>query len=255
MDLWKRVLIFATFILFSCGIALISTALATDRWFSARPTFNSSSLSSIVDENRGSSVIDDSTTTSLNRFRQGSVVNNENLVHGGLFNGIRMLDFGLGVRSTSFTVRDELRNGDSFMSMGLWVTVILFAVLALLWGVVGIVFALINTVIVPYETITGPLGLYLWSSLAVLCTFISILLFVVQYYTSIFYDVLLKEQSSVGYTSSGSAQFDYSFWMMLGALGAFAANILLLLLSGLETKTKYASNEKETTVDNGVLMY
>lgn len=49
--------------------------------------------------------------------------------------------------------------------------------------------------------------------------------------------------------------FDYSFWMMLGALGAFAANIFLLLLSGLETKTKYASDEKETPVDNGVLMY
>lgn len=64
------------------------------------------------------------------------------------------------------SVRDEVRSGESFMSLGLWITIILFAVLALLWGVVGIVFALINTVIVPYETITGPLGLYLWSSLA-----------------------------------------------------------------------------------------
>lgn len=52
------------------------------------------------------------------------------------------------------------------MSLGLWVTVILFASLAMLWGVIGIVFSLINTVIVPYETLTGPIGLYLWSCLS-----------------------------------------------------------------------------------------
>lgn len=250
MDLWKRVLIFATFILFSCGIALISTALATDYWFSAKPVFNTS-LALATFDNRLS---DDESSSTISPLRS-ITLNNEISVHSGLFNGVRMLDFGLGVRSTSFTVRDEVRSGESFMSLGLWVTIILFAVLALLWGVVGIVFSLINTVIVPYETITGPVGLYLWSSLAVLCTFISILLYVVQYYTTIFYDVLLKEHTSVGYTSTGLTRFDYSFWMMLGALGAFAANILLLLLSGLETKTKYASDEKEATVDNGVLMY
>jgi len=251
MDLWKRVLIFATFVLFSCGIALISTALATDYWFSAKPVFNSSLAMAAFENRQTEELLAASTLTPQHPI----ALNSEISVHSGLFNGVRMLDFGLGIRSTSFSVRDEVRSGESFMSLGLWVTIILFAVLALLWGVVGIVFALINTVIVPYETITGPLGLYLWSSLAVLCTFISILLFVIQYYTTIFYDVLLKEQTNVGYSSNGLARFDYSFWMMLGALGAFAANIFLLLLSGLETKTKYASDEKETPVDNGVLMY
>lgn len=99
MDLWKRVLIFATFILFSCGIALISTALATDYWFSAKPVFNTSLALSAFDNQRSD---EDSASSTVATLRSISL-NNDISVHSGLFNGVRMLDFGLGVRSTSFT--------------------------------------------------------------------------------------------------------------------------------------------------------
>ncbi len=52
------------------------------------------------------------------------------------------------------------------MSLGIWISVIVFCSLALLWGIAGMVFALVNTLIKPIETITGPLGLYVWSSIA-----------------------------------------------------------------------------------------
>lgn len=111
------------------------------------------------------------------------------------------------------------------MSIGLWVTTILFAALAMLWAVIGAIFSLINTVIIPYETLTGPLGLYLWSCLAgtetknlnlsnftvlifsvlVLCTFISTIVFVVQYFIGIAQNVLLSKQTADGWTSEGLA--------------------------------------------------
>lgn len=52
------------------------------------------------------------------------------------------------------------------MNFGLWLFTILSLALALLFGVVSAVFAVINTVMTPVEVITGIVGLYLWNGIA-----------------------------------------------------------------------------------------
>ena len=61
---------------------------------------------------------------------------------------------------------NEPKPVDVYFNMGLWVSTILFAVLAICWGLVAVVFSAINASIRPIETITGPMGLYLWNGLA-----------------------------------------------------------------------------------------
>lgn len=52
----------------------------------------------------------------------------------------------------------------------LWVLVILMEAFGIIWGLVFIGFAIFNICGKPIETITGPLGLYLWKGLACKCT-------------------------------------------------------------------------------------
>ena len=50
-------------------------------------------------------------------------------------------------------------------NMALWVCVIVFVALGIVWGLVAAGFALLNAGTRPIETITGPMGLYLWNGL------------------------------------------------------------------------------------------
>ena len=51
-------------------------------------------------------------------------------------------------------------------SYGLWVSTIVAAAVSMVFGIVAIGFAIFNMFGKPIETITGPLGLYLWNGLA-----------------------------------------------------------------------------------------
>lgn len=51
----------------------------------------------------------------------------------------------------------------SLMQFGLWLFTVLSVAIAILFGVVSLIFAIINTVIVPIEVITGLRGLFLWN--------------------------------------------------------------------------------------------
>jgi hypothetical protein len=53
-----------------------------------------------------------------------------------------------------------------FISAGLWVSCILFLILALLAGVLAAAFAVVNTITNPVQPIMGVFGLYVWNSIA-----------------------------------------------------------------------------------------
>ena len=51
-------------------------------------------------------------------------------------------------------------------NFGLWLSTIVFASLSIVLGLVALGFTLLNFFTKPIETITGPIGLYLWNSVA-----------------------------------------------------------------------------------------
>lgn len=71
----------------------------------------------------------------------------------------------------NFLVLEEIHNNVSFMSKGTWIFMIFFIALGLLWTFIGLIVALLNTLIEEVSTIVGPEGFYLWSSLS--CKLIS----------------------------------------------------------------------------------
>ena len=57
--------------------------------------------------------------------------------------------------------------GDAgLFTFGLWVAVLVLASLTIVWGLVSVAFALFNATSRPVETLTGPMGLYLWNAFA-----------------------------------------------------------------------------------------
>uniref|UniRef100_A0A0C9R5C1 Putative conserved plasma membrane protein n=1 Tax=Amblyomma americanum TaxID=6943 RepID=A0A0C9R5C1_AMBAM len=140
MDLVQRVFTFLTFFV-CCGcLAFLTVSLATQEWIEAKPVMlvyvSNDSLQ--LAENEG-------------KFRGE--------VSFGLFHGKKTLNYGLGPRHSTFSVKDELQKNPALMIFGLWLVTVLGISLAVLFGLVSCIFAIVNSVMTPVETITGRTGL------------------------------------------------------------------------------------------------
>lgn len=65
----------------------------------------------------------------------------------------------------SFTVKDYALKYGMF-DYGLWVGTIVMAALGIAWGLIAFGFGCFNVLSHPIETITGPVGLYVWNAIA-----------------------------------------------------------------------------------------
>ncbi|KAK5600862.1 hypothetical protein CRENBAI_008505 [Crenichthys baileyi] len=78
----------------------------------------------------------------------------------GLFHGERVKQCGLGGRPSRFSFFPDLLSG---IPAGLHVIIILFCSVEVLFSSVASGFFFFNTFGRPYETLQGPMGLYLWT--------------------------------------------------------------------------------------------
>ncbi|XP_004438928.1 PREDICTED: clarin-3 [Ceratotherium simum simum] len=135
----------------------------------------------------------------------------------GLFRGnsFQELDQGLAEPSKEFGVIGQLNNSSQ---KSLHLAVMLFLVLSLLTSLLSCVFTLYNSISNPYQTFLGPVGVYTWSGLSALLTFVSMMLFV----GNIQSNHLSEELAQVLYPlyprtayKGTSHSYGYSFWLLL----------------------------------------
>lgn len=62
-------------------------------------------------------------------------------------------------------VQQEMTKNPQLFTFSLWLLTIMSLALAMLFGLISAVFAVINTVVTPVEVITGIAGLYLWNGI------------------------------------------------------------------------------------------
>lgn len=63
------------------------------------------------------------------------------------------------------SVQQEMTKNPQLFTFSLWLLTIMSLALAMLFGLISAVFAVINTVVTPVEVITGIAGLYLWNGI------------------------------------------------------------------------------------------
>ena len=67
--------------------------------------------------------------------------------------------------SFSLSVKEELLRNPNLMPFGLWLFTVLCVAIAIIFGLVSSIFAIINTVMAPGEVISGIHGLFLWNGM------------------------------------------------------------------------------------------
>ncbi|KAK2846449.1 hypothetical protein Q5P01_009448 [Channa striata] len=92
----------------------------------------------------------------------------------GLFGGERVKQCGLGGRPSRFSVFPDLLTA---IPAGLHVSIIFFCGVVIIFSSVASGFFFFNAFGRPYETLQGPLGLYLWTSICCLCSCLVMILF------------------------------------------------------------------------------
>uniref|UniRef100_A0A2P2HWR9 Clarin-2-like n=1 Tax=Hirondellea gigas TaxID=1518452 RepID=A0A2P2HWR9_9CRUS len=282
MNIFKRSMVFVTF--FGCCfcLALLAASLGTRYWFvaSCRQRFVPipSSVSQIMHKTSDSERTLDSVTSDGKKMantvnlgtndeksvrNDGDVVKSEDVasigpefrpnstgfINFGLFHGDKGLNVGFGERISQFDVSSTA----GLLQEGLWAGTIACLSAALLFVVLGAVFAVINTVITPVEAITGITGLYIWNSLAAAFELVAVILWSVQYSTRLVENVLILD-SKGGWTTEGNESLGYSFWLVVVAMVVHIANCGLIGFGTYEPKLKEKIQEPDK-VTNDILLY
>ncbi|UXI20076.1 U6 snRNA-associated Sm-like protein LSm3 [Sarcoptes scabiei] len=221
MEQRKRIYIFLTFFVCTASLALLTVSLATHRWILAKPIRSVQINSSILDQYHQNSDEDQRTLIEMPKKFRG-------LVYFGLFQGTKILNYGLGDRTTIIWLKQEMIRNPNLMSFNLWLLTIVSISLAMIFGLVAAIFSIINTVMTPIEAITGVQGLYLWNILACIFGIGAAILWLVQFRTKLVWNVMTEDEQQDGWTSKNRASLSFSYYAVLVALSLHLLNVLLI---------------------------
>lgn len=206
MDIVQKILIYLTFIIcFGCLI-LLSVSLATEEWLKSKP---------IIER-------DGPNNTTGRKF--------EGEINFGLFSGKKNLNFGFGDRPSTIVIKTILKEDSPMIIYGLWLFTVLSVALSMLFGLVGAIFAVINSVTTPVELITGIPGLYLWNGMGALFSLGAVISWVLQYYMKLKKNVMTKEELKSKWDSNNRSYFGYSFILVIVALCLYVINIIIVII-------------------------
>ncbi|XP_069140350.1 clarin-2-like isoform X2 [Argopecten irradians] len=231
----KKGFVGVTIFLSLAAIGLVVGAFVTENWISAYAQKTNNTLT------RNATVGTDGTL----KFT-GNIT-------FGLFAGTRLMNYGVGARRQSIEVKEELYEFGMF-PYGLWVSTIVLSSLGMAWGLVCIGFSIFNIVGKPIETITGPMGLYLWNFLAFLFSVLGMVMYLVLYFQYYAHNVLPLEDRIAQFSTEDNANLSYSFYLLVAATGLYLINIVILMFSGVRLKCGF-TREADKVMDNGIILY
>ncbi|XP_059187610.1 clarin-1 [Centropristis striata] len=169
----------------------------------------------------------------------------------GLFTGQRVKQCGLGGRPSRFSVFSDLL---SAVPVGLHVSVIFFCGVVVLFSSVATGFFFFNAFGRPYETLHGPLGLYLWSFICCVCSALVMVLFASEVKLHHLSDRIANFNEVSFVFQTHTEHYDRCFWLFFLVFTLHALNFLLIRLAG----TQFPFQEtKEAELSGGAadLMY
>ncbi|XP_072547252.1 clarin-1 isoform X2 [Salminus brasiliensis] len=147
----------------------------------------------------------------------------------GLFHGQRLKQCGLGGRPLSFS-------------------------LLILFSSICCAFFMFNSFGNPYETLHGPLGLYLWNMISCLCSCMVLILYAAEVKLHRLSETIANYKEGSFVYKTRSEKFDRSFWLIFLVFLVHCLNILLIRLAGVQFPFQGAK-ESDTTTGAADLMY
>ncbi|XP_060903353.1 clarin-1 [Labrus mixtus] len=169
----------------------------------------------------------------------------------GLFHGERVKACGLGGRPSRFSFFPDLL---SAVPSGLHVSVIFFCGVVILFSSVATGFFFFNAFGRPYETLQGPMGLYLWTFISCVCSCVVMILFVSEVKLHHLSDRIVNFNEVNFEFQTYRENYDRSFWLYVLVFFLHVANLLLTRLAGVRLPF-HQSKEAELGGGAADLMY
>ncbi|XP_028856003.1 clarin-1 [Denticeps clupeoides] len=169
----------------------------------------------------------------------------------GLFHGQRVKQCGLGGRPFRFSFFPDLLEA---IPVSLHVSVIFFCGVLILFSCVCTAFSMYNAFGSPYETLHGPLGLYLWNAICCFCSCLVMILFASEVRIHRLSERIANYNEASFLYKTHAEKFDRSFWLIFLTFLVHGLNVLLIRLAGIQFPFQEA---KESDVNTGAadLMY
>uniref|UniRef100_UPI00398F5A3E clarin-1 isoform X2 n=1 Tax=Pristiophorus japonicus TaxID=55135 RepID=UPI00398F5A3E len=169
----------------------------------------------------------------------------------GIFHGQRLRQCGLGGRSFRITFFPTLLGA---IPASLHVSVILFAAAFIVFALVAAGFFMFNAFGRPYETLHGPMGLYLWNTIACSCGFMVMILFTSEVKIHHLSEKIANYKEGNFVFKTHTEMFGYSFWLVFACAMMHCISILLIRLAGIQFP--FSKSKNTDSVDGGAdLMY
>ncbi|KAJ3590459.1 hypothetical protein NHX12_008410 [Muraenolepis orangiensis] len=181
----------------------------------------------------------------------------------GLFQGERVKQCGLGGRPLRFYFFPGLHH---VIPVGLHITVVFFCGVLVVFSSLATGFFFFNALGSPYETLQGPLGLYLWSASCCVCNYIlcsQVCVTASRVFPGVcscMVMILFAAEVKLQHLSSRIANFnevfvyrthsesyDVSFWLILLVFFLHALNFLLIRLAGIDFPFREKESDQVTT--------
>ncbi|XP_072895011.1 clarin-1 [Hemitrygon akajei] len=169
----------------------------------------------------------------------------------GIFHGQRLRQCGLGGRSFQITFFPTLLDA---IPASLHVMVLLFSVATIVFALVATGFFMFNAFGRPYETLHGPMGLYLWNTIACSCGFMVMILFTSEVKIHHLSEKIANYREGSFVFETYTETFGYPFWLVFGCSLVHCSNILLIRFMGIQFP--FPLSKSTNSSDGGVdLMY
>ncbi|XP_072247929.1 clarin-1 [Leuresthes tenuis] len=169
----------------------------------------------------------------------------------GLFHGNRVKQCGLGGRSFRFSFFPDLL---SVIPAGLHVTIIFFCGVVVLFSSITTGFFFFNAFGRPYETLQGPMGLYLWTSICCLSSCLVMILFASEVKIHHLSERIANFNEENFIFQTYTERYDRSFWLYFLVFFLHGLNAVLIRVAGIQFPFQ---ENKEVDLSGGAadLMY
>ncbi|XP_053564983.1 clarin-1 [Bombina bombina] len=169
----------------------------------------------------------------------------------GLFYGQRVKQCGLGGRPTMFSFFPDMLN---VIPASMHVSVVIFSAALIVFALVGTGFFMFNAFGNPYETLHGPVGLYLWSFISCSCGCLVLILFASEVKMHNLSEKIANYKEGSFTFKTQEEHFTNSFWIILVCTLVHFSNVFLIRLAGFEFPFS-KSKELDTSLGAIDLMY
>ncbi|KAM3865141.1 clarin-2 [Diretmus argenteus] len=229
---WKQITFSVASVLCIGSVVLLVVALSTERWVTGRILCKT-----------GAEIVNAS-DPELEQFIGD--------IYYGLFRGGKTKRCGLGNRRSKIYIFPKLVQT---LNSGLHIMVILFLLVAIGFALVSLSFCIYNARKVPYQSIKGHKGLYLWNFIAGLFGALGVLCFLAAMRHHSLTERVANYRENLFHLLVLDDSLDWSFWLGVASVVTHIAVCGVVAMSRIKLPKPQSKKPEEPTISALDLLY